>query len=225
MSEPVGVVLGEQRSKASQQSRLASSPSPDYGDPNASEKDEIQIVDWDGPTDAENPINWPASRKWLITGTALFATLIVPLNGTSITVASEQINARFHVSDASFPNSYFPVTSWSVGGALFIIVFLPVMEDLGVRPGFLITYAFFLLMIVPQAVATNFATLIVTRFFSGGCVALLANTISSMIPDVWVSEKARTVPVSIYILLYLMGSTLGPVLFAPVVQYLSDWRW
>jgi len=187
-------------------------------------KDQV-ILTWDGPHDPGNPYNWSLHRKWLVTGTALFATLIVPLNGSSITVAAEEINARFGVSDASFPNSYWPVASWNIGGALCILLFLSLMEDTGVRIGYIVTYVFFLLMIVPQALAQNYATLIVTRFFSGGCVALLANTICSVIPDVWDSDKTRSVPVGLYILFYLMGNTLGPPMFAGVMQHVGNWRW
>ena len=160
-----------------------------------------------------------------MTGAALFATLVVCWNGTSIAVAATEINERFGVSDASFPHSYWPITSWSAGGAIFVILFLPVMEDVGVRWGFMIAYAFFLLMTIPQAVAQNFATLVVTRFFSGGCVALLANTISSMIPDVWETDEERSVPVGLYIVFYLMGNTLGLPVFGGVTQFLGTWRW
>lgn len=183
------------------------------------------MLDWDGPSDPLNPANWSISRKWLTVGTALLATFLVPLNGTSITVAAAQINSEFNVSDATFPHSYWPMTSWSLGGALFIILFLPLMEDIGVRRGFMLVYLIFLLMIVGQAVATNFATLVVTRFFSGGCVALLANTISSVIPDLWQDDRQRSAPVGLYIMLYLTGSTIGPPMFAGVMQYIGNWRW
>ena len=99
------------------------------------------------------------------------------------------------------------------------------MEDLGVRAGYLIFYGFFLLMIIPQALAQNFAILVVTRFFSGGCVTLLANTVAGVIPDVWTDVESRSVPVGVYILAYLMGSTLGPPLFAGIMQHIGDWRW
>ena len=187
--------------------------------------DTVQVLEWDGTNDIANPHNWSRTRKWIITGTAMVATLLVPLNGTSITVAAHEIDSRFGISDSAFPNSYWTVTSWSLGGAVFIVIGLPLMEDLGVRLGFLVLYAFFLLMIIPQALAQNFSTLIVTRFFSGGCVALLANTISSMIPDVWADDKARSLPISVYILLYLMGSTLGPPIFAGIMQHTGNWRW
>ncbi|QIW96422.1 hypothetical protein AMS68_001940 [Peltaster fructicola] len=185
----------------------------------------VEILRFEGHHSKYNPVRWTKSRKWLVTGIALLGTLLLPLNGTSITVAAGQINADFGVSDADFPNSYWVVTSWSVGGGIFIIFFLPLMEDLGVKAGYIIVYIVFYCMVIGQAVAQNYATLIVTRFFSGGCVALLANTISSMIPDVWETDEERSVPVGIYILFYVVGSTLGPVAFAPVMQYLNDWRW
>lgn len=192
---------------------------------NQGEKPDLQTLTWDGPDDPTNPVNWSKRRKWIVTGAALFATLMACWNGTSITVAAGDINEQFGISDATFPHSYWPVTSWSVGGAIFIILFLPLMEDLGVRWGFMITYAFFIIMIIPQAVAQNYATLIVTRFFSGGCASLLANTIASVIPDVWETEEERSIPVGLYILLYLMGSTLGPPVFGGVTQFLDTWRW
>ena len=78
---------------------------------------------------------------------------------------------------------------------------------------------------VGQALAKNFATLIVTRFFSGGCVALLANAASSIIPDLWATEKERSFPVAAWILCYLLGNTLGPPMYAGLVQRTGNWRW
>ncbi|KAK3643924.1 hypothetical protein LTR56_006775 [Elasticomyces elasticus] len=183
------------------------------------------ILDWDGPNDPGNPYNWSLTRKRLVTGIALLSTLLVPLNGTSITVAAIEINEEYGISDAAFPHSYWPVASWTLGGALFVILLLPLMEDIGIRIGFIVSYAFFLVMIIPQALANSFATLIVTRFFSGGAVCLLANTVASVIPDIWADDRARSIPVGLYILTYEMGNTLGPPMFAGVMQYIGNWRW
>lgn len=185
----------------------------------------VEVLGWDDPNDPANPVNFSNTRKWIITGACLLMTVLIPLNGTSITVAHEQLDAAFNIDESVFPHSYWAVTSWSIGGAVFILVGLPILEDLGVRLGYMIFYVFFILMIIPQALAQNFATLIVTRFFSGGCVTLLANTAASIIPDVWIGDRARSVPVGLYILCYIMGSTLGPPMFAGVVQYLNTWRW
>ena len=185
---------------------------------------DVNIVDWDGPDDPENPFNWPVKKKWIITAVALFATLTSLVNGTIITVAHEAINEQFNVSDATFPNSYWPVASWTLGGAFTMMTVLPLMEDFGIRWPFLITYGTFLCFILPQALAHNFATLIVTRFFAGGCVSILANTVSAIICDVWEGDTGRTIPMSLFVTAYLVGSTVGPVIGAAIFQHLS-WRW
>ncbi|KAK0638311.1 Efflux pump atB [Lasiodiplodia hormozganensis] len=146
------------------------------------------------------------------------------MNGTIVTIAHEAIGDRFHVSDASFPHSYWVVTSWTLGGALFSFMVLPMMEDFGIRNAFLFSYLIFLISLIPQAVAHNFATIIITRFFSGGCVAIIANSTSSVIGNIWADDRARTIPMSLWITLYLMGSSTGPVVGAAILKYLS-WRW
>lgn len=182
------------------------------------------IVDWHGPDDPENPYNWSINKKRLLTAVALFATFTTMMNGTIITVAHEEINEQFHVSDTHFPHSYWPTTSWAIGGAIFSFIVLPVMEDFGMRPVFLGTYFIFLCSLIPQGLAQNFATIIITRFFSGGCVAIIANSVSSVIGNIWAGDAARTIPMSLYVALYLSGSSTGPVVGAAILKYLS-WRW
>jgi hypothetical protein len=41
------------------------------------------IVDWDGPNDPENPMNWPMGRKWGALGVVSGITFLTPL-GSSI---------------------------------------------------------------------------------------------------------------------------------------------
>lgn len=155
---------------------------------------------------------------------AVFATFITMMNGTIITVAHAVINEEFGISDASFPHSYWPVTSWAVGGSLSSFLILPLMEDFGVRYVFLGTYLIFICFVIPQALAQNFATLVVTRFFAGSCVAILSNTAATVIGNIWDTERSRNVPVSLYIVFYLAGASIGPVIGAPIFQFLG-WRW
>jgi MFS family permease len=184
----------------------------------------IEIVSWNGPKDPENPYNWPLRQKWTLTYLAAFATFITMMNGTIITVAHAAINEEFGISDENFPHSYWPVTSWAVGGGCFSLLILPLMEEFGVRWVFLLAYVAFVCFVIPQALAQNFATLIVTRFFAGGCVSILANTSATVIGNVWDTEKARNIPVSLYIVTYLVGASIGPVIGAPIFEFLS-WRW
>ena len=181
------------------------------------------MIDW-LPNDPENPYNWTLTRKWIVTIVGILAEFTTILNGTMITVAHEAINEEFGISDASFPNSYWPVTSWALGGGLFGLILLPLMEDLGVRPTFLTTYAIFVLFVIPQAVAQNFATLIITRFFSGGCVCVLSNTAAACVSNIWHGDRARTIPLSVFVTLYLAANSMGPVIAGIIFEKLG-WRW
>ncbi|KAF2495769.1 putative MFS transporter [Lophium mytilinum] len=174
--------------------------------------------------DPSNPFNWSPTKKWSVTLTACYVTLIVGFNATALTAAVSQTNAQFHVSDASFPHSVWPVTAWNTGGALAPMVVLPIMEDYGTRPGYLITYILFFIFVVPQAVAQNFATFIVCRFFAGCCGAVLQDAMDGIIADIWAEATQRSLPVSCYVFALLAGVSIGPVVGGAIVESLS-WRW
>lgn len=195
--------------------------SPEFLESNGSN---ASTLTWKGHNDPENPYNWPVARKWTLTCLAAFTTFLTMMNGTIITVAHFEITEHFHVNEDTFPHSYWPVTTWATGGACSALFILPLAEDFGTRPVFLSTYLLFLCFLVPQAVAQNFATLVVTRFFAGGCVAVLANTAAGVVGNLWKTEWTRSIPVSLYILGYMAGSSTGPVIGAAIFQFLG-WRW
>ncbi|KAF2673202.1 MFS multidrug transporter [Microthyrium microscopicum] len=179
---------------------------------------------WDNPHDPANPFNWPPSKKWALTLTACYVTLIVGLNATAMTTASETINQHFSISDAYFAHSYWPVVSWTVGAALAPMIVLPILEDFGMRIGYITIYVLFIIFVIPQAVARNFATLIVCRFFSGCCGGVLQDVMDGIIADVWPDAVQRSLPVTCYVFCLLVGVTLGPVMGGAVISSLG-WRW
>lgn len=187
-------------------------------------KTDVQYVDWDGPNDPENPFKWSPGKKWLLTLTACFVNLIMMASATTITSAAADINARFGISDDSFPNSYWPVTSWNVGAATFPLIGLPLMESLGVRYGYLLSYAMFVIFIVPEAVAKNFATIVATRFVSGGFAGILECVTGAIVCDIWEKHGERSLPMSLYLIAVLGGITIGPLIGGGILRYL-DWRW
>jgi len=98
------------------------------------------------------------------------------------------------------------------------------MEDFGVRPVVLGTYAIFICVLIPVGFAQNFGTLVALRFFSGGCVQLLGNAVAGVIGDVFESDRERSVPINLYVTVHLVATSLGPVIGASILQFLS-WRW
>ena len=182
------------------------------------------VVTWDGPDDPEDPYNWPPRKKWQAMGLGLVASFLCSMNGTILTVAHAAIGDEFHISDASFPNSYWLTTSWAIGAALCPLLLFPVMEEFGVRTVLLGTYIVFVCFLVPFSLASNFATLIVARSFSGGCVPLMSDAVAGITANVFQRDRARTVPICLYVTTYLAATSLGPVVGAAILQFLS-WRW
>ena len=45
---------------------------------------------------------------------------------------------KFRVSDAGLPNSFWPVTVWNTGAAVGPMIGLPLLENFGVRNGYLV---------------------------------------------------------------------------------------
>jgi hypothetical protein len=100
---------------------------------------EAGSITWDGPDDPENPFNFSQAKKWRVTLLACFMTFVIQMNGTAMTSAAEQINESFHVSDESFPHSYWPVFSWTLSGAAAPMLGLPLMEHFGVRRSYMVS--------------------------------------------------------------------------------------
>ena len=85
-----------------------------------------------------NPFNWPESKKWNIVLVAAAVTFLTGLNATSIATPSQEIARKFHVSDAEFPNSVWLVTVWNFGTAFGPMIVLPLLENFGIRNGYLV---------------------------------------------------------------------------------------
>ncbi|KAI4284677.1 MAG: hypothetical protein L6R38_001255 [Xanthoria sp. 2 TBL-2021] len=171
----------------------------------------------------DNPYNWPEPKKWRIALLVAAVILLVGLNATSVTTPSLIIAEHFHVADTAFPHSYWPVTVWNTGAAIGPMVGMPLLENFGIRRGYMILYLVFTAMVIPQALAQNLATLLVVRAIAGLVGGVLQNLLEQVAPDIWATDKQRNLPITLYTFVYISGVTLGPVLGA-IVHELS-WRW
>ena len=86
-----------------------------------------------------------------------------------------------------------------------------------------ISYCLFFIFVLPQALAQNFATLVVVRFFAGGCAGTLQNGVEAVVANLFESRHEQMLGVTLFILAYVGGVTLGPVQGA--FAQLVGWRW
>ena len=85
-------------------------------------------------------------------------------------------------------------------------------------------YVIFFIFVIPQALAQNFATLIVCRFIAGCCGGVLQSAMDGIIADIWSGATERSLPVTCYVFSLLAGVSFGPVLGGAVIRSLY-WRW
>ncbi|KAL7917229.1 MFS general substrate transporter [Trichoderma austrokoningii] len=170
-----------------------------------------------------NPFNWSLWQKWATMGIACWVTFIVGLNATSITTASIPISSKFHLSNSALDVSFFPSTAWNAAAAIGPLVTLPLMDTYGVRAGYVAYFILFCIFLIPQALAENFATLVVCRVFAGLFGGTLQNAADGIAANMFPSHSARALPLTVYVISLLLGVTMGPVLGA-VGQPLG-WRW
>lgn len=94
-------------------------------------------------------------------------------------------------------------------------------------PGYFAAYIIFEIFLFPSAFATNFATLVVTRFFGGGASSVSINIVGGSIADVWKGDQQRSIPMSLFGFTSVVGIALGPFIGAAIVQapQADSWRW
>lgn len=81
----------------------------------------------------------------------------------------------------------------------------------------------FTIFLIPQALAQNFATLVVCRAIAGAVGGTLQNAADGIAANLFLHNHERVLPLTGYVFSLVFGVTMGPVLGA-VVEPLN-WRW
>ena len=188
---------------------------------------EVIIHTWNGPDDPEDPFNWSTPYKWVVTIAVCLTSVLGGLCAGSYGAASEAIAVQFHVQNRPFPNVDWGTTSWLVGAAIFPLVIVPLTESIGRMPGYFATLIVFDILLIPQALAQNFATLVAVRLIAGGMTSCAVNMAGGSISDIWRGAEARSLPMSFFGLTGVVGIALGPFMGAAIltIDRNEPWRW
>jgi len=177
-------------------------------------------LDWDGPDDPDNPLNWSMSKK-------AYHTFIPPANALVCTIASsiitpglDDIQRVFHVSAEV---SLLPYVLYVLGLAAGPLLAGPCSEHFGRRAVYFTGMPMFALFILGAGFSNNIASLIICRFFAGvfGSPGLTIG--GATLSDIWL-PKDRAIPWAIYVTTPFLGPTIGPLVGGFVVLG-TDWRW
>jgi DHA1 family multidrug resistance protein-like MFS transporter len=180
------------------------------------------LVDWYTTDDADNPQNWSFGKKGVVLAQILMYTMSVYMGSAIYSPSIPGVMARFGVSigSASLGLSMY-VLAYGIGPLLFSP--LSEIPIIGRNPPYMISYAIFVILLVPTALVDNFAGLIVLRFLQGFFGSPCLATGGATLQDMYSLIKLP------YVLsLWAFAATCGPAL-GPIISGFSvaaeNWRW
>ena len=160
-------------------------------------KPNVILVQWDGgDDDPMNPRRFGYFKKWAVVWINSFSALCVTVASSIYITTYDQQNAEFHNSREV----------GTVGLSLFVfglatgpLILAPLSEFYGRRSVYLVSYAMYIIWLIPSAVAKNIQTMLVARFLcgfsgsaflsvSGGSVGDMFNRDELQAPMMWVSR-------------------------------------
>ncbi|EFR05316.1 hypothetical protein MGYG_08327 [Nannizzia gypsea CBS 118893] len=162
----------------------------------------------------------PSKRTWLIFLTLAVLTLMVALDGTSISVALPIIASKLH---GSAIEAFWSGTSFLLCSTVFQPSFASFSDIFGRKPMILIALTFFFVGTLLSGLSENFTQMLVGRSIQGvgggGIIALTEIVMTDLIP-----MRERGKYFGILSSMWSLGSVLGPVLGGGFSQNVS-WRW
>jgi DHA1 family multidrug resistance protein-like MFS transporter len=180
------------------------------------------LVDWYATDDLDNPQNWAFSKKIVVLAQILMYTMGVYMGSAIYSPSIPGVMERFgvEIGAASLGLSMY-VLAYGIGPLLFSP--LSEIPIIGRNPPYIISYAIFVILLVPTALVDNFAGLIVLRFLQGFFGSPCLATGGATLQDVFSLIKLP------YVLsLWAFAATCGPAL-GPIISGFSvaakNWRW
>ncbi|KAH7109498.1 putative MFS multidrug transporter [Dactylonectria estremocensis] len=181
----------------------------------------LDALDWDGPDDPDNPMNWPASKRYWQIFIVAMIQLISNLASTMFAPAASQLMEDFDFSSTLL--SSLAVSIYVAGFAIGPLIWAPLSEVYGRLTIYAISSVLFVAFIVGSAFATDLGMFLAFRLLSGcGGAASLAcsgGTLADVIP-----RRERGKWMALLAIGPIMGPTIGPIIGGFVGQYIG-WRW
>ncbi|KAL5480633.1 hypothetical protein ACEPAI_1904 [Sanghuangporus weigelae] len=185
------------------------------------EKGGVMIVDWDGPEDPFNPLNWSYKKKWIATLIVSAFTFISPVSSSMIAPASDQLALHLGITSTVV---LAMSTSVFVLGYAFGPLFLGPLSELYGRSRVLqIANLWYLVWNTACGGAENTSELVVFRFLAGLGGSAPLSIGGGVLGDLWRAEE-RGQAIALYSLAPLLGPVIGPVCGSWIAEH-STWRW
>ncbi|SPJ74080.1 related to multidrug resistant protein [Fusarium torulosum] len=185
------------------------------------EKDDPDALDWDGPEDPDNPMNWPPRKRTAHIILIALVQLVSNLASTMFAPAGKLLMHNFDFSSRTL--SSLSVSIYVLGFAISPLIWAPLSEVYGRFPIYIISTIIFVGFVLGCAFSTSLAMFMVFRLLSGcggaASLALSGGTLADLVP-----RQQRGKWMALIAIGPIMGPTIGPVVGGFVGQNIG-WRW
>ncbi|OTA86500.1 hypothetical protein M434DRAFT_24182 [Hypoxylon sp. CO27-5] len=179
------------------------------------------IVDWDGPDDPANPLNWSGLKKVLHIAYVSLFVLYANLASTMFAPGAAELVREFHVTSSVVAT--FTVSIYVLGFMVGPMFLAPLSELYGRLVIYHVCNVFYLAFTLGCALSKNTPMFLVFRFIAG-CASAGPLTIGGgTIADVTPQEK-RGKAMAMFVVGPLLGPSIGPIIGGFVTQNIG-WRW
>ncbi|KAF2849323.1 MFS general substrate transporter [Plenodomus tracheiphilus IPT5] len=189
--------------------------------PDAEPASDPNVVDFDGPDDPEDPMNWKVSKKWGMVTLVSAITFLTPLASSEIAPGVPDIMREFHSTSELLEG--FMVSVYVLGFAFGPLIIAPLSEMYGRLPLYHSCNFLFIVFSIAAAVAGNMAQFVIFRFlmgcFGGAPMVLGGGTIADLIP-----RQQRGTAMALWMMGPTIGPCIGPIIGGFMTQSLG-WRW
>lgn len=191
------------------------------GDRRDSQERDINLIQFDGPDDPGNPMNWGKRYKWTTTVILAGMTFVTTFTSAIFSTAINGTSKKFRVSTEVM----------TLGTSLFLLGFVfgpilwgPISELYGRRVPLLIGTGAMCLFQVGVAVAQNVYTIMICRFFAGLFGSAPLAVVGGSLADFW-DPVERGVTVGIYTMCTFIGPVAAPIIGGYIAESYLGWRW
>ncbi|KAF2426541.1 MFS general substrate transporter [Tothia fuscella] len=179
------------------------------------------LIEWDSPTDPQNPMNFSQRRRWIITASLGAMTFSITFASSVFSQATSVTATLFSVSDEVM---ILGTSLFVLGFAIGPLIWGPASELYGRKTPLFIGFFLFALFTIPVAVAQDVETIMVCRFFGGVFGSAPLGIGGGILADMWdpVNRGYATV---IFSGTTFLGPITGPIAGGFITMSSLTWRW
>lgn len=182
---------------------------------------EEYVVEFNGHDDPHHAQNWPMKRKLVISAILILDALAATFASSIFSPASTAIGEHFHVGREV---TTLGTSLFVLGYACGPLVFAPLSELYGRRVPIIIAAFGFGIFNIAVAVAKDYQTLMISRFFAGLFGSCPLTVVAAVFADMF-SNEIRGVSVACFSATVICGPLTGPMVGGFITKSYLGWRW